>query len=52
MKNSNLVVKLTVFDREWAALCAGKKVSDEEAIQLKLEYEDWIHYNEQMMERN
>lgn len=33
---------ITELDREWAAIAAGRAVSDDEVAEFKTDYEQWI----------
>jgi len=45
-------MQITAMDREWAESVAGRKLTIEEIIEFKNDYEDWVRIMEDNMENN
>lgn len=43
---------ITDMDRAWAELIAGRPVTDEEVMEIKADYEDWVESYETAIEEN
>ena len=40
------------MDREWAEALAGRPCTDQEVLQAKADYEDWVDSSEQAMDED
>jgi hypothetical protein len=43
---------ITDLDRAWAELIVGRSVTEQEVMEIKAEYEDWVDSYEQAIEES